>query len=312
MAAPDSLRHKCGGVLSLNILESILPLLSCPDDGEALRLIESKIMCVNCRRGFRRYHENVIDLLPSLPLPEPGGSADYSVKYHHEYERDLATCATGRPWGALDGPSESLHCHKTRQIDYVYRLLRDPELPSADTVCDLSGGAGHYTLEYASHFKYVIHCDLSADSIHWTAGAARQLGLTNVAFVRADYLRLPFRSSLERIICLDTLIRGWKHENAVLKSISSALRPGGAAIVDFHNWWHNPLRRIGLLKNNFAHNRSYRRRETLKLMEEAGVSRARYFPFFQELPSYDGLMWRVASTFLPPTRLMYRIERHAD
>lgn len=120
-----------------------------------------------------------------------------------------------------------------------------------------------------------------------------------------DYLRPPFRETLNRVICLDSLIRGEAHETRLLRTIQGALRPDGAAVVDFHNWWHNPIRRLGLLRNNFGLNRSYALNEVRQLLNEAGVVAPRYVPFHQETSSYPwlrGLLQRV----LPPTRFVYR------
>ena len=84
-------------------------------------------------------------------------------------------------------------------------------------------------------------------------------------FLRVDYLKLPFSQALDYVICLDTLIRGRDHERGLLASIRDALKPGGHAVLDFHNWWHNPLRRLGLLPQNFGGNTSYNYRESCKL-----------------------------------------------
>jgi len=53
--------------------------------------------------------------------------------------------------------------------------------------------------------------------------------------------------------------------------------------VDFHNWWHNPLRRVGLLPDNFSGNKSYTRKELRSLLESSGVGPFQTRPFVQEL-----------------------------
>jgi hypothetical protein len=98
------------------------------------------------------------------------------------------------------------------------------------------------------------------------------------------------------------LIRGEDHEGALLNQIERAISSEGRAIVDFHHWWHNPLRRLGLLQQNFGTNRSYTRTGAEGLMRECGIRDQRLVRFYQELedPFSKGLSW-----LLPATRLLY-------
>jgi hypothetical protein len=76
---------------------------------------------------------------------------------------------------------------------------------------------------------------------------------------------------LDRILCFDTVIRGKDHDRLLLKAIAGCLGTGGTAVIDFHNWWHNPLRRLGILKENFSTNKSYSRKSAESLLHEAGI-----------------------------------------
>jgi SAM-dependent methyltransferase len=128
--------------------------------------------------------------------------------------------------------------------------------------------------------------------------------ISNVIFLRVDYFALPFCRSLDCVICFDTLIRGWDHETVLLAKIRSALSDGGKALVDFHNWWHNPLRRLGLLPQNFGQNRSYTRRRAEELLRKVGIEEWRMEPFRQEFDPSSRLKKRLSS-LVPPTRLIY-------
>ena len=101
----------------------------------------------------------------------------------------------------------------------------------------------------------MFHCDLSTQSLLHTAAKAREQGILNIAFLRIDYFQPPFRRSLDRLICLDTLIRAPFHELTLLRGIAASLAPRGRAVIDSHNYWHNPLRRMGWLPENFIENR---------------------------------------------------------
>ena len=170
----------------------------------------------------------------------------------------------------------------------------------------MSGGSGYYTFAARDRFEIVLHCDLSVDSLNYTAKRASALGADNMLFLRTDYFRLPFRQSIDRVVCCDTLFGGERHEHLLLSSIHGALRPDGVAVVDFHNWWHNPLRRMGLLPQNFGENRSYSRSETARVLREAGIGEFEYFPYHQEGDA-RGVLGRILSRIIPPTRLTYRL-----
>jgi SAM-dependent methyltransferase len=183
-------------------------------------------------------------------------------------------------------------------------LGRDEDRFEDRILCDVSAGVGDYSLAYARHFKWVLHCDLSIDALRYALARSRRMGLQNVFFLRVDYFALPFHRSLDRLLCLDTLIRGEDHERALLSQIQRAISSEGQAIVDFHHWWHNPLRRLGLLPQNFGNNRSYTRGGAEGLMRECGIRDKRLVRFYQEFEAESQSLKRL-SWLLPATRLLY-------
>jgi hypothetical protein len=92
----------------------------------------------------------------------------------------------------------------------------------------------------------------------------------------------------------------------LLRSIQRVLMTGGAAVVDFHNWWHNPLRRLGLLPDNFSGNKSYTQRELKRLLAISGIGPFQTQPFVQEVDP-RGRSGRVLARLIPPTRMMVRL-----
>src|SRR2546429_4996904 len=73
-------------------------------------------------------------------------------------------------------------------------MLRRDEARFEDRILgDVSAGVGDYTLSYARHFKWVLHCDLSIDALRYALARSRRMGLQNVFFLRVDYFALPFR-----------------------------------------------------------------------------------------------------------------------
>ena len=131
------------------------------------------------------------------------------------------------------------------------------------------------------------------------------LEIRNMFFLRIDYFSPPFQSSLDRVICFDTLIRGESHDAALLDCIRRTLKSEGQAVVDFHNWWHNPVRRLGLLPQNFGENRSYRRPSAAHLLRKTGIVDFDFFPFHQEF-DHGAKLHNLLAFALPPTRILYR------
>jgi len=187
----------------------------------------------------------------------------------------------------------------------VRQVITEGSTPNETVRCDISAGAGYYTFSYAHSFRLVFHCDLSVQNLNYSRRKARSLGIQNIFFLRADYFALPFQQSLDRILCTDTLIRGEEHDRMLLSVIARSLKPSGCAVIDLHNWWHNPLRRLGVLPENFFQNRSYSNREARILLKLAGVHRYEVFSFHQEFES-GRIEWPLLAQFLPATRFLFR------
>lgn len=76
--------------------------------------------------------------------------------------------------------------------------------------------------------------------------------------------------------------------------------------MDFHNWWHNPLRRLGFLPNNFMGNKSYTRKELTSLLSSSGIGEFDTRPFVQEVDP-RAAPGKILARFFPATRLMVRL-----
>lgn len=284
------------------VLTELLPLLCCPDDaGELRRDGAEELRCVVCARAYPvSADERSVSLVSGRTIDLKGASPRYVATYRQA----RSAPAGGENWSIRGHAAD--HRRKRSQVAQVEELLAAKG--SRDLVCDFSAGPGYYTLHYAKRWRHVLHCDLSQQALQAASDAAADRGLHNILFVRMDYLNPPFRASLPQVICMDSLERGPRHEQALLAAIRGALTPGGTAVVDFHNWWHNPLRRLGLMSQNFGDNRSYGVYELPPLLAAAGITRYERFSFHQELASAPrGLLRSLAAKALPPTRWVYRI-----
>ncbi len=280
--------------------------LRCPDDYAALRFTAMAATCTQCARVYPIQHGVLLELLPSRPVNLPAShDPEYVAEYRRAFLQRFDMREDRMSWGAPEISAPRWVKKRERQVQAVRAALSRPgEVPRAGVLCDISAGAGYYTFGLARNFQHVLHCDLSVASLAYAIRKAARLRIDNIVFLRLDYFRMPFAQSLERILCFDTLIRGESHEELLLRQIRGALTPAGSAIVDFHNWWHNPARRMGLLPQNFANNRSYSRAEAESLLHRCGIERSAFRPFYQEFDLTSS--WRRAlSRLIPPARLIF-------
>lgn len=283
------------------VLDLLAGVVRCPDDYDEFFSDGPRLICRSCHREIAASVDGIVELLPLHPVSHGDITNErYMQTYYDQFSSKC--CSDQRAWGAEENVPESWSKLRVRQVRRIYPLISGKQLR---VLCDFSAGAGLYTLAYAKYFDVVLHCDLSMSALRYVSEKARTIGIDNLIPIRADYFSPPFRNSLDVVLCLDSLIRGKDHELRLLRSIRGSLAPNGIAVVDFHNWWHNPLRRLGLLKDNFKGNQSYSRPSADLLLKEAGIAQFDYFPFWQEWDP-EGLAVQVCGPIIPPTRLIYR------
>jgi SAM-dependent methyltransferase len=288
-------------------LTEIARYLCCPDDRASLAVATDHLRCERCTRVFEFRPPNLLEMLPSSPvaISDAGLPREYSDAYRQGYVLGSRAANDELPFGAAESLPEKRVRSRTRQVEEVLRLFGRDNGEDGGIFCDLSAGAGNATFAAARTSRLVFHCDLSVASVRYASHKAMQTGLDNIVVVRADYFQPPFRRSIERLTCLDTLIRGPWHDVRLLKTIRRVLAPGGVAVVDFHNWWHNPLRRMGLLRENFGENRSYTRREVVRLLAQAGIDQFTIGGFFQEV-DLQRAVGQMLQPIVPATRFVVR------
>lgn len=289
-------------------LNDVIPLLCCPDDGGALRQIRGGLRCDRCERRFPLYGENLVEILPKAPceLRSSIGSEyqeGYEEAFHEKYY-DNDQCLA---WGSEERVPRTWHLMRRQQVEFVRSLITQGDRGGHGVLCDISAGAGYYTLAYADLFRLTLHCDLSVSNLSYARRKAHSMGIPNIFFIRMDYFTHPFRNSLDCLLCMDTLIHGEAHESRLLGTITNSLNAEGFAVVDFHNWWHNPLRRLRLMPNNFGENRSYTKREITQLLQSRRIAQSGWFRFHQELNG-NGVGGHVLRRMLPATRFLVRIQ----
>jgi SAM-dependent methyltransferase len=245
----------------------------------------------------------LIELLPKAASIDRSFWQRYADSHAEEFNKPFVWDKAAMAWGAPERRTPRWVGRRKRQVRWIESLLtQSPPVP--DVFCDILGGAGYYTLEYAHHFRWVMHCDLSVGSLNYVHEKAQTRSIDNIVFLRIDYFRPPFNHNLALLLCCDSLIFGPVHERMLLDSIKNSLAPAGRALVDFHNWWHNPIRRVKLLKQNFPTQGSYTRKQADDFLRAAGGLEFECFPFFQEFDQ-RGIFGKLGAKILPPTRLAY-------
>jgi SAM-dependent methyltransferase len=291
-------------------LADVVSLLCCPEDGGGLRQTKGELRCDTCERSFPKYGENLVEILPTCQpqLPSPIG-LDYREGYKEAFAQKYCDDPESLAWGAEERVAESWRLRRCRQVEFVRPLITEGTRRGDSVLCDIAAGAGYYTLAYAHLFRLALHCDLSVNNLSYARRKAHSLGIGNIFFIRSDYFAPPFRNSLDRLLCMDTLIHGEAHESLLLSTIANSLNADGFALLDFHNWWHNPLRRLGLLPNTFGKNRSYTKHELNHLLASRHIVPSGFFSFIQELNG-NGAGQNLLRRAMPATRFLVRIQRN--
>jgi SAM-dependent methyltransferase len=288
------------------IVTALAGRVFCPDDGARLHTLAAGFACGECGRSFPVHASGLVELLPSNARVLDGEvSSSYMKEYLSEFHRRFIWDESALAWGAPEISTRAWVEKRHRQVQFMLTLLRDRAERRNCMVCDISAGPGYYTFACAPYFDRVVHCDLAVNSLNYAMRKAKKNGITNVIFLRTDYFSPPFRKSMDLLLCFDTLIRGEAHEVGLLEAIVRSLASRGEAIVDFHNWWHNPLRRLGLLPENFRENRSYRRSEADQLLHSIGIQKFCVRQFVQEFDPGAASAGFLSKIF-PSTRLIYR------
>jgi len=278
-------------------------VLICPDEGGPLQYNGDNLGCTVCGRKFPIFAGEVVELLPLKPtFIQELSNQKYTQGYLAEFNQPFVLIKDALAWGAPESVPSGWVQKRRAHVNWALPLIRD-NVKEDMILCDVSAGAGYYTLEYSRYFKICLHCDLSVGGLNYAYFKTRALDIKNIIFVRADYLNPPFRRSIHRIICFDSLSRGWPHEELLLQALMKSLAPGGVALVDFHNWWHNPLRHIGLLPKISDH--SYTRRRAQCLLAKVGIGKYEFHPWHQEFEPHS-IADKIFSRIVSPTRLVYR------
>lgn len=279
----------------------------CPDCKAGIFYETTHFTCTKCQRKFPFYEDSIVEMLPSTPVRY---AFDLRSAYHENiYTRLFYTrreeADLEKSWAPPELVPAKWLRKKLAHVNFIKSLI-EKNITQRKTFCDFSGGSGYYTFEFYKLFDWVFHCDLSIESMLYTKKKADKQNISNIIFIRTDYTQPPFNGSLDLIYCGDSLIYSPFHEGLVLNGMKQSLKDGAHAIFDFHNWWHNPLRRMGLMKNHFGACYSYSKKQTEDFVNRLFPVHT-YHQYYQEFA--NGQRASLIPRFFPNTRHTYIVQK---
>jgi ubiquinone/menaquinone biosynthesis C-methylase UbiE len=146
---------------------------------------------------------------------------------------------------------------------------------STDYAADLATGPGTLALRFAHHVKWITAVDLTPAMLIRARESARQDGLTNMAFLRADAQELPIASNSLDLVVTSYSLHHIPDPSRTVKEIARVLKPAGrVGIIDIlvpdAEGASEAANEIEIARDR-SHTHSLTRREFLSLMDNAGL-----------------------------------------
>ena len=281
----------------MNLIESALSYLACPNDGNDLVYLKSDLFCNECSTKFIIMDDNFIELLPKISF-QP--KSKITTKMYSKYYSDLtnighSTENSKRLWGVASNSIPEGFFKKSR--DTIMKFI------DQNLVCDVGAGIGDYSFSLAKKSKIIFHCDLDLEAINYSKKIAKEQNLNNILFIRCDYMFLPFKnSSLPCITCIDVLERGEEHDNKLLEQLTLKIKSNGVCISDFHSKERRKLTHVQDFGDRYSKNE-------LKLLfskNNMNISEIIGMGFLPQLKNMPNLIYNIGDVigkiFLPPAR----------
>lgn len=153
-------------------------------------------------------------------------------------------------------------------------LVKAAALTGTERALDMGCGAGHTALALARQASSVVAVDVTPEMLDVAAGLARERGVTNVSFERADVTALPLAAGEFDVVTSRLSAHHYAEPQRALEEAFRVLRPGGrfllvdtvapedAALDTFCNAFE-------LLRDS-SHVRNWRASEWVRMLRGAG------------------------------------------
>ncbi len=111
------------------------------------------------------------------------------------------------------------------------KLIEAAELTGSEQVLDMGCGAGHTALAAAPRAARVVAVDVTPEMLQVAEGLARQRGIANIEFRRADVAALPFPDASFDAVTSRFSAHHYADPQQALREAARVLRPGGRLLL---------------------------------------------------------------------------------
>jgi len=207
-------------------LDSILPLLRCPIDGEALAWDR---IAGELRDPSHSYLiKDGIPLLFARRTDAPVIENDVTDVVREFYE--------DTPFPNYDG-LDSRESLRTKARASVAAQLLDQEIPKSAKILEVGCGTGQMTNFLAmTPGRTVIGSDICHNSLSLAVGFRDRFGINNAHFVQMNLFDPFFRQHSFDVLISNGVLHHTGDAAAAFRSIQELVRPRGYAIIGLYNW----------------------------------------------------------------------------
>jgi len=187
---------------------------------------------------------------------------------------DNPSAAARRQFGAVAAAYATSAVHASGAD--LAQLVEATECTAGERVLDLGCGAGHTALAMALRADQVVAVDVAPEMLDVARGLAKQRGVGNIRFRRADATALPFEPASFDVVTSRYSAHHYSDPAQALREVVRVLRPGGRFLLADTVAPEAPLldtffNAVELLRDR-SHLRNYRVSEWERLFHSAGLT----------------------------------------
>ncbi len=179
----------------------------------------------------------------------------------------------------------------TTEKEIVFSLLKT----SKGKALDLGCGTGNYTLELKKRGFDVVGLDISKEMLR-----IAQKKIPEIAFIRGDAYKLPFKNNTFDLVLSITMFEFIKNPEKIIKEIYRVLKPGGEIIIGTMNakslWFLFKRIKSFFIETAYRYARFYTVSELEKLLKNEHFKKIEtkgviyfpsFFPFLEFAKKFD-------------------------
>ena len=145
-----------------------------------------------------------------------------------------------------------------------------------ERMLDVATGPGHTALAFAPHVKCVVGIDLTPQMLTLASQLAREKGVRNLQFERADVMHLPFQDHHFDLVTCRRAAHHFLDIQGALGEMRRVLRRGGRLLIEDRSvpeddFVDQTMNRLDVLHDP-SHVREYRLSEWQDMLQKAGFT----------------------------------------